>query len=298
MTTGAATAVTTSTEDSVIAAPATDNPEAALRVRVASLQKIITPLLTAIYEVQGSIGQTGDDAAAQNVELLGKLLENSVTLAAQTSKSLGAGSGADHDWVRWGVATAASQCVAAHYRATGRPLPPAESEGLSKAFEEYEKQFPGLLPVGPEYGPLGLGLFRAKLLEAMTPVVGAVAQYAFGRQEHALLSEVTQRILQAAEMMTRALAPSTASADEWRVLAWSVIKSSAQIYTECHYAEADRLLYMDPEERAAYFTEHGQQVPMAKVWTAFDQRMGMLTTLVAYIDLPASTKIDNPEWQG
>lgn len=309
--TGAASAVTTTSETNpeanpttapaaatVAAAPATDNPEAALRVRVAALQKIITPLLTAIYEVQGSIGQTGDEAVAQNVELLSKLLENSVTLSQQTAKSLGAGSGADHDWVRWGVATAASQCVAAHYRATGRPLPPAESEGLAKAFEEYEKQFPGLLPVGPEYGPLGLGLFRAKLLEAMTPVVGAVAQYAFGRQEHALLSEVTQRILQAAEMVTRALAPASASADEWRILAWSVIKSSGQIYTECHYAEADRLLYMDPEERAAYFSEHGQQVPMAKVWQQFDQRMGMLTTLVAYVELPASTKIDNPDWQG
>ncbi|MGE3769686.1 MAG: hypothetical protein AB7G06_01910 [Bdellovibrionales bacterium] len=276
----------------------TDGHGPDLRARVAAVQKIITPLLMAIYEVQGSIGQTGTEATNQNIDLLGKLLDNTVTFSQQTATQLGGGTGAEHDWVRWGLATASSQCVAAHYRATGRPLPPAESDGLAAAFNEFEKRFPSLLPVGPEYGPLGLGMFRAKLLEAMTPVVGACAQYAFGRQEHALLSEVTQRLLQASEMVTRALAPPTATPDEWRILAWSVIKSAGQIYTECHYAEADRLLYMEPEERSAYFAEHGQQVPMTKVWQQFDQRMGMLTTLAAYVELPASSKLDNPEWQG
>jgi len=279
--------------------PATSekNGEADLRARVAAIQKIITPLMMAIYEVQGSVGQTGDNASEQNLDLLGKLLDNATTFTQQTAEQMGAGQGADHDWVRWGIAAASSQCVAAHYRATGKPLPPAESESLVKAFNEYEKRFPSLLPMGPEYGTLGLGMFRAKLLEAMTPVVGAVAQYSFGRSEHTLLSEVTQRILQAAEMVTRALAPATASADEWRVLAWSVLKSAGQIYTECHYAEADRLLYMDPEERTAYFAEHGQRVPMSRVWQNFDQRMGMLTTLAAYVELPDSVKLDNPEWQ-
>lgn len=271
--------------------------DATLRTRVAALQKLVTPLLTAIYEVQGSMGQTGEGAAEQNFELLGKLIDNAASMGAQTAKALGAGAGADHDWVRWGVASAVSQCVAAHYRATGRPLPAAESEGLVNAFNEFEKKYPSLMPVGPEYGPLGLGLFRAKLLDALVPVVGAVAQYAFGRPEHGLLSEVTERILQASETVTRALAPANATPDSWRVLVWSVIKAAAQFYTECHFTEADRLVYMDPEERAAYFAEHGQQVPMQKVWQAFDQRMAMLTTLIAYIDVPDSAKLDNPEWQ-
>lgn len=284
---------TTTTAETAVAGTA---PEVAMRARVAALQKLVTPLLTAIYEVQGSMGQTGEGAAEANTELLGKLIDNAATMGAQTATSLGAGAGAEHDWVRWGVATAVSQCVAAHYRATGRPLPAAESEGLVGALAEFEKKFPSLMPVGPEYGALGLGLFRAKLLEAMVPVVGAVAQYAFGRPEHALLSEVSERILQAGETVTRSLAPAGATADAWRVLVWSVIKSASQLYTECHYAEADRLLYMDPEERAAYFAEHGQQVPMEKVWQAFDQRMGMLATLIAYIDLPASAKLDDPEW--
>ena len=289
--------VKTADKNSPADSAAAASDETLLHARVAALQKLITPLLTAIYEVQGSMGQTGDGAAEANIELLGKLLDNATTIGAQTAKALGAGAGGDHDWVRWGIATAVSQCVAAHYRATSRPLPPAESEGLIGALGELEKKFPSLMPVGPEYGPLALGLFRAKLLEALVPVVSAVASYTFGRQEHALLSEVSERILQASEMVTRALAPANATADAWRVLVWSVVKSAAQLYAECHYAEADRLMYMDPEERAGYFAEHGQNVPMDKVWQAFDQRMGMLTTLVAYIDLPPSARLDDPSWQ-
>lgn len=279
------------------AAPTKAEAETALHARVAALQKLVTPLLTAIYEVQGSMGQTGEGAVEANMELLAKLVDNAATIGAQTAKSLGAGAGGDHDWVRWGVASAVTQCVAAHYRATSRPLPPAEAEGLIGALAELEKKFPSLMPVGPEYGPLALGLFRAKLLEALVPVVSAVAGYTFGRQEHALLGEVSERILQASEMVTRALAPATAGADAWRVLVWSVVKSAGQLYAECHYAEADRLMYMDPEERAGYFAEHGANVPMDKVWQAFDQRMGMLTTLVAYIELPPSARLDDPTWQ-
>jgi hypothetical protein len=40
---------------------------------------------------------------------------------------------------------------------------------------------------------------------------------------------------------------------------------------------------MEPEERAAYFAQHGNAFPMTKFWQAFNQRMAMLATLC---DLP------------
>ncbi len=257
-----------------------------LRVRTAALKDLVAPLLSALYEVQGSMGQTGEALAEQNLKLLDKLIDNTTTIAAKISDTLGAGQGGDHDWVRWGVAAGVSQCVAVYYRATSKPLPPAEAEGLLGAFAGLERRFPGLMPLGPEYGPLTLGMFRAKLLECLAPLVHAVATYSFSRPEHALIAEIAERILQASEMVTRALATPGATAEEWRTLAWSTVKAAADLYYECHWAEADRLLYMDPEERAAYFAEHGQQVPMEKVWQAFDQRLGMLTTLIAYVEIP------------
>lgn len=271
--------------------PAGGNDEARLlQIRTAAMKELVTPLLSALYEVQGSMGQTGEATGEANLKLLEKLLENTTTIAAKVSETLGAGQGGDHDWVRWGVATGVSQCVSVYYRATSKPLPPAEAEGLLGAFAGLERRFPGLMPVGPEHGPVTLGLFRARLLEAFAPLVHAVATYSFSRPEHALIAEIAERILQASEMVTRALATPGMSPEEWRQLAWSCVKAAADLYYECHWAEADRLLYMDPDERAAYFAEHGQQVPMDKVWRDFDQRLGMLTTLIAYIEIPQGIK--------
>ena len=268
------------------AGPDAEHDAALLRARTAAMKDLVAPLLSALYEVQGSMGQTGETASDQNLKLLDKLIDNTTTIAARISETLGAGQGGDHDWVRWGVATGVSQCVAVYYRATSKPLPPAEAEGLLGAFAGLERRFPGLMPLGPEYGPLTLGMFRAKLLECMSPLVHAVATYSFSRPEHALIAEIAERILQASEMVTRALATPGATAEEWRALAWSVVKSAAGLYYECHWKEADRLLYMEPDERAAYFAEHGQQVPMDKVWQDFDQGLGMLTTLIAYVEIP------------
>jgi hypothetical protein len=145
--------------------------------------------------------------------------------------------------------------------------------------------------------PNTVATFRAKMLETLVPVVGAVAQYSFGRAEHALLAEVAERLVRTADQVTRALAPAGSTAEEWRLLCWNVLKAAGQIYTESHYAEADRLLYMNPDERAAYFTKHGNIVPMTQVWQAFNQRMAMLATLATYLDVPASAQLDAQAWQ-
>ena len=49
---------------------------------------------------------------------------------------------------------------------------------------------------------------------------------------------------------------------------------------------------MEPDERAAYFAQHGQVVPMQQVWEAFNQRMVMLATLATYLEVPASAGLD------
>lgn len=93
--------------------------------------------------------------------------------------------------------------------------------------------------------------FRARLIDALAPVVGAVAQYSYGRPEHALLSDVTARIFKMGDQVTRALAPRGLSAEDWRILTWNVVRALCQLYSDAHYAEADRLLYLDPTERDA-----------------------------------------------
>jgi hypothetical protein len=135
-------------------------------------------------------------------------------------------------------------------------------------------------------------MFRAKMLEALVPVVNAVAQYSFGRAEHLMLAQVSERILKTADQVTRGLAPAGCTPKDWRLLCWSVLQAAGFLYSDCHFAEADRLLYMEKDERDNYFREHDNIPPLTFVWQAFDQRMAMLATLITYLDVPASAKLD------
>lgn len=259
------------------------------------LKQVGMPLMQAALEAQGHEGQ-GSTSAVPDAAVLTALADSSLILVKALSAQLGAREDEMDAWVRWALAGAASQVTAAAFRATGKPLGADEAKRIAEIAIGLQGKFKAQIPADAESLPNTLPAFRAKMLEALVPVVGAIAQYSFGRAEHGLLAEVAERLVKTADQATRALAPSGASAEEWRLLCWHVLKAAGQIYAESHYAEADRLLYMEPEARAAYFAQHGQIVPMTQVWQAFNQRMAMLATLATYLDAPESAKIDAGDW--
>ncbi len=252
------------------------------------------PLLQAASESQNK--QEGDASAPLNTEAMGPLVDSTVMLSQKLAAQAGASEDQVDAWVRWALAGAAAQVVASSYKASGRLLTEDEADRIASVAIDLQGKFKAEIPAGQENLPNTIATFRAKMLEAMVPVVGAVAQYSFGRSEHALLAEVAEKLVKTADQVTRALAPTGATPEEWRLLCWHVLKAAGQVYTESHFAEADRLLYMPAEERAAYFAQHGQIVPMQQVWQAFNQRMAMLATLATYLEVPESARIDVGGW--
>lgn len=264
-----------------------------MKTLLTTFRQVGMPLLQAVTEVPPA-----DGAASPSVNMshMGALIDSTVTLSAELAAQLGAGEEQLDAWVRWSLAGAASQVVAASFKATGRAMTPEEAAYLASIAIELQSKFKAQIPAANEPVPNTVATFRAKMMEALVPVVGAVAQYSFGRAEHALLAEVAEKLIKNADQITRALAPSGSTPEEWRLLCWNVLKAAGQIYTESHYAEADRLLYMNPDERAAYFAQHGNVVPMTQVWQAFNQRMAMLATLVTYLEIPPSTQLEIEGW--
>jgi len=263
---------------------------------LAAFRQIGTPLLQALAEVPGRGTEKQAAGAAPNPEQFGALIDSTIALSRELASHLGAGEESLSASVRWALAGSASQVVAANFRATGHALPPEEAKRFAEMAETLQNKFKSQIPSEGETLPNTIATFRSKMMEAMVPVIGAVAQYAFGRAEHALLAEVAERLVKTADQVTRALAPTGATPEQWRLLCWNILRSSGQIYTECHYAEADRLLYMNPDDRAAYFAQHGNVVPMTQVWQAFSQRMAMLATLAMYLDVPASAQLEEQGW--
>ncbi len=277
------------------------NRDAASQARMQTLlltfRQVGMPLLTALTEASNAAAGEGKPSAGANSEQFSALIDSTVNLSRELASQLGAEEDQLDAWVRWSLAGAASQVVAAHFKATGQPLPPEQAQKLSSIAIELQSKFKAQIPAGNEPIPNTVATFRAKMMEAMVPVVGAIAQYSFGRAEHGLLAEVAEKLIKTADQVTRALAPAGCTPEQWRLLCWNVLKASGQIYTESHYAEADRLLYMNPDDRAAYFAQHGQIVPMAQVWQAFNQRMAMLATLATYLEVPSSAQLDGEGWQ-
>lgn len=272
-----------------------------MQALIATLRHVGTPLLLAISEAGGAARQgqavTEDPAqTARDAGQFGALVESTVVLAQMIVEDLLDNDEISEDWVRWGVIQAASQVVAAHFRATARALSAEEAKPILALLGELQGKFKYQIMAASEPTANSVATFRAKAIEALVPVVGAVAQYSFGRAEHALVAEVAERLMKTADQITRSLAEGGSTPEQWRLLCWSVLRSAGQIYAESHYAEADRLLYMNPDERAAYFTTHGNIVPMNRVWQAFNQRMGMLATLAAYLEVPASARLDEQGW--
>jgi hypothetical protein len=277
----------------------TPDPASASRMQtlLTTFRQVGMPLLQALMETPA--GKEGEAAqpSVTNSDQFNALIDSTIALSRELSAQLGASEEQVDAWVRWALAGAASQVVASHYKATGQPLPAEEAKRLAGIAIDLQNKFKSMMPpAASEPLPNTIATFRAKMMEAMVPVVGALAQYSFGRAEHALLAEVAEKLVKTADQVTRALAPAGSTPEQWRLLCWHVLRAAGQIYTESHYAEADRLLYMNPDDRAAYFAQHGNVPPMTQVWQAFNQRMAMLATLATYLEVPPSAQLDVQGW--
>ncbi len=277
-----------------VSTPMQDESDQRMKALAVALRHVGGPLLVALLEAapqeQGASGTT----RRVNLEAFPILIDSAANLARQIANVI-EGEAAPVA-LRWGAISAACQLVAANYKATGQPLDAETAGPILDVVNALPEKFKNLTTGGIESVPNQVATFRAKMLEALVPVVGAVAQYSFGRAEHGLLAEVAERLMKTADQITRSLAPVGSTPEQWRLLCWVVLKSAGQIYADSHYAEADRLLYMNPDDRAAYFAKHGNVVPMTQVWQEFNQRMALLATLGAYLEVPPAAKLDEEGW--
>ncbi len=273
-----------------------DRNTEALPSLVAAFTKVGLPLIQAMAEQAANKSETPPTDPVQ-AETMAALIDSTLALNQALAGDLGDEAGKIAPWVRWALVGASSQVVASHFKTSGTAMSAEQAKQIATLASTLQSKFKAQIPADNEPLPNTVATFRAKMLEAMVPVVGAVAQYSFGRAEHALVAEIAERLVRTADQITRTLAPTGATAEQWRLLCWHVLKASGQIYTESHYAEADRLLYMSPEERAAYFAQHGQILPMTQVWQSFNQRMAMLATLATYLEPPPSAQRDMTGWE-
>lgn len=236
-------------------------------------------------DTPGASKQEGDAAA------FAQLVESAAELGRSAAKQLGAAAQKGDDWIRFTLAGAASSVIAAHYRATGKPIAPADAAAFALAVSKASTSLAEVMPIPPETA-YDETYMRAKMLGAMAPVVAAVARYAFGRSEHVLLMEIATRLQRSAAEVAQELIGNSVSSDQWHLMYATALEVAGHMYAESHYAEADRLVEMIPEERAAYLARNGNQIPMDPVWASFEQYIAMLTALISHLETPGTADLN------
>lgn len=253
------------------------------------------PLLSAVTEVRPFMQADAPANPEADAQAFKQLIDSNVKIAQKITQSIGAEDDENGDWARWATAGAAAKIISAHYRATGKPLGDQEAEETIQAISQLSETLLQDAPLPQDPSEITAGILRLKMMEAMAPVVGAVGRYSFGRTEQTLVGEVAARLQKTALEAAKSLLPEGCTEDEWRLIYGGVLEVTGHLYAESHYAEADRLLDMRPDERTAYLTRYGNQVPMGPVWESFDLNMAMLTAVASYLEVPESANLDQPD---
>jgi hypothetical protein len=103
-------------------------------------------------------------------------------------------------------------------------------------------------------------------LQALTPVIGAVAEFPFGLSETKLIQDISDKLEKdAVEIVSD-------SASSGKLSELLVFKSLAKIYAECHLAETNRLLGSGDDGRS--------ELSIEPVWENYETRLAMVRALM------------------
>ncbi len=273
----------------------TDRPlDHTLKARLAAFQWIAGPLIAALTDLRDEAADGADTAA--DADRLKDLVASTLTVARTVAEKIGAADRGDNDWVRWSAAVTATHIVAAQYRATGETLSEGDVAWIGAAAADIaELASPAADAPDDAADADAATAARLKLIDAMTPVVGAVGRFAFGHEEEALIVDIARRLVETVASLVADLAGDQATADARGQLRQGLLQAAAELYAECHYAEMDRLLAMDPDALAAYGRAHDNRMPMEPVWQAFDLRLRMLGAVARHLDIPDDAVIADPK---
>lgn len=236
------------------------------------LEKIGAPLAAAIESVPLKGEDTESEAAKIMAQMLGMAVQISISLNAAlniTEDEVQA------DSTRLALASLAAPLIGAFYRQNERVPDDQDIKRMVKSQE-------AVLAFAENFTPAKKGASRLSLiggdtplfdetqaslvvLQALTPVISAIAEFPFGQSEIKLLQEVTAKIQTSAADIAKV----SGATDKLSELL--VLKALAQIYADCHRAETARLSTASDDSRT--------ELSLDPIWDAYDIKVAMIEAI-------------------
>ena len=244
------------------------------------VEKLGAPLLAAVAEVAVR-GASADPPQTLYAERLAELLARSIQVSVSLSGKLDLNNpGGNPDAVTLALAGVAAGLVAGLHKHTGRVPDDNELKRLIAALE-------AIMVFGDNFAPVAENTLRLinieagaepadesqvniQYINALAPVVNAVAAYSFGMPEKKMVQEVAERLIDNAVRLARLMSPAGADEKETKRAELRILRGLVPLYVECHEAERQRLMRKDAAS---------ETISTAPVWEAFDIRAAMMETL-------------------
>lgn len=281
--------VETMTEPAPVAPTPVKGPEANRALALVSvIRGIGSPLQSAVSEVSAGLRERGQDVTAiDEARAYAQLVQQVVSIGRTTCATLEVNPDELARWngepLRWAILEAIADMVGAHFRAAGLLQPSTIAGQVASAVTGIALDGARREDLMPGLGHATQARLGLDMLKAVPPVVHAVTRYSFGRNPLILSTEVAWELQYKAVECTRRLLAVGSTLEEWHSVYGAFVISAGQLYAEAHFAEAERIARLSPNDRAAL--SQGE-VPMTGVWEQFDRKVDQLASFAGFMTVP------------
>ena len=242
------------------------NPKFAIKI----LEKIGAPLAAAIEAVPLKGDDTEVEAAKIMAQMMGQAVQISIALNA--SLNINDSDEGQADSLRLALAALAAPLLADFYRQNERVPEDQDIKRIIKAQEAVLAFAENFSAAAEEKSRLATIDHDAPLfdetqvslavLQSLTPVIAAIAEFPFGQSETKLLQDVAEKLKTDAAEIAK-------SGKLGEVMA---VKALAQLYADCHRTETQRLASASDENRG--------ELSLDPVWDAYRTRFAMVEAVM------------------
>ncbi len=245
------------------------------------LEKIGTPLVTAIE----SAPPTGSSAEIGAAEMMAKMLGQAVQISIKLATTLNAQETEEQaDSTRLSMAAIATPLLANFYIQNKRVPEEADINRILKSLE-------AVIGFADKFTPAADGQSRLSTIDndiaffdqtqailttaqALVPALLAISEFSFGKSDTKLMQEVAAKLEEKAQQL--------AGGTDNKLGQILVLKSLATIYAQCHSQEVAKM--------SAGNSDNNTAPSITPVWEAFEKRTMMMQALVG-MDI-AETTVD------
>ena len=252
------------------------------------LEKIGAPLTMAVVA-------SPESSTATDAQRVAELLNKSVQLGLSLADGMNVRDEAQADGVHLSLAAFSGPLIANQYMGTGRVPGDLEVRRMAGALQAVLTFADNFTPAADttlriensEAGTEGAdeALIHVQMLNAFAPMLQAIAQYTFGRQENKLVQDVAGRIMTRVEEFRGDMFGKDISIRQARRADLVLVKMMSGIYASAHMGEMARLMGLPEKARMSAMATPGG-ISMDPIWQAFDRQMSAVQVLAELVIPP------------